>query len=235
MVDKVICMNVENTKLPPRGYVDKKAESKIRFEVDPSRDYMADVDALLPSWRPENYKPSDLHAGCAFSENTGPNILVDYERGAEYALPHTKYVRAMSPSGHILPLSVSTCRPTPERPDGDDGLGTYDRVIGEKQRRGWRILEGDSTFEGRTGEEYLAWCLAVRDHRMAINAAYEAADAASHESKLLAATKAQAKENQNMVQNITEGLSKAIIDGMATVATANAANAVSKGRASKGE
>lgn len=204
-------------KLPPRGYVDRKSEGKLPFKVDESRDYMAEIDKACPPWRPSPYSKSDvLSSSAAFSDNTGPNVFVDMDAGAEYSTPHNRFVRAINPQGHIVSLLVSTCRPSPERPDGDDGLGTYDRVIAEKMRRGWRILEPESSFEGRYGAEYLAWCLEVQKFRKAINDAREQEDQNAYESKQLAATKAQTAANADMVKSITEGLGKAIVEGLST-------------------
>jgi len=193
------------------------------YTVDPSRDYMTEIDIATPPWQPDHYsKHESLAPGAAYSDNRGPRIVAD-RYGTEYHLPHTKYVRALSPAGNIQPLIISTCRPNPEHPDGDDGLGTDARVMAEKQRKGWLILEPDATYAGKEGDDYLAWCMAVQQHRRAIHCKHEEKAAADHENKMVKALQAQSRQQaeitSGLVEQIAGSLGKAVAEATAAAAS----------------
>lgn len=190
------------SRIPPRGSVDQKFESTIQYKVNPRRNYMSEIDAELPPWQPDAYESSQvLNPGAAYSANGGPRLAVDHINQREYELPQFKYVRALNPAGKVMPLIISTCRPGPEFPNGDDRLGTEYRVIGEKRKKGWLVLERGESWAGREGDDYLAWCFAVKDLRKAINAHHESVDQKDHESKLLSAMRTQSEMISQAVVN----------------------------------
>ena len=194
-----------------RGVVDRNAEARLPYKVEPGRDYLAEVSESVPPWRPMAYQThSVLSPGAAFSdEMKGQPKEALSPSGVPIVVPQKKYVRALDPAGNVMSLIVSSCRPSPEKPDGDDGLGTTDRILSEKKKSGWLILEPDQEYGGRVGPDYLAWAMAVREFRVKKNLALEEQDRAEHESKTLAAIREQTRANSEMVRDIITGMSEA--------------------------
>jgi hypothetical protein len=158
-----------------------KTERDLSFEFDPRVNYFAKFDAILPAWKLEHgpYKAVDgSHA--AFSDAVGPIEMYTDER-TEITLSYRRYVRAIDPAGNLCQLVVSSVRPSPAYPKGEDKCGTMMRVISTKSRRGWLVVEAVpewwSPWANRTGQEYAAWCWAVMEYRKARHAAYEANEA----------------------------------------------------------
>ena len=172
---------------------DWATELRLSYTVDPNRDYAAEVDYELPAWSPEPYETSTAAGGCAFSNNTEQRSLFDSKRQHQWMLPQFLYRRAVSPTGQITALIVSTCRPSPENPDGSDGIGSEFRIRGDKQQRGWLVVEPGESFAGLEGDRFMAWAFAVRDHRRKI---YEAGQVAMSEDFMSAAAAASREANR---------------------------------------
>lgn len=223
-------------RLPTRGNVDRRTEMNLPCEPDPRRNYSAEIDQLCPPWGPDIYKEHEtLEPGCAYSDNSGPRLVVDHRAMREYSLPHFRYVRALNPAGSVVPLIVSTVRPTPEFANGEDGLGTEHRVIGEKQKKGWLVLEPNAAemgYAGRSGDEYYAWVMAVRDYRMQVNQYHEDQDKQDYQSKMLSAMKeqgkVQAEQTSTMVAQIAGAIGQSVANAMVQ-AQADAAQPRRKG------
>lgn len=145
-------------------------EKALTFEFDPTHDYFADVDKIVPPYRLPGYQTHSLQGGAAFENSSGVREVAVGPQKTQ-RMPFIRYVRAVDPAGGIMPLSISTCRPSPEYPEGLDGFH-MDRVLADKRRKGWLILERDeiSPYAGKVGQPYCAWALAVAKKREAAHA-----------------------------------------------------------------
>lgn len=204
-----------------RGYVRVDIESKLDYKVEPGRNYRAEIDREVPAWReaPSMTVPGSSATFHDPNDPVGgkPNLMFNPTTGKEWAMPHYKYVRAIHPNGNIQPLIVSSCRPGPTAPGGDDQLGTEDRVIGQKRReKGWLVLEEGSEYNGRTGDEYLAWAFAVAEWRKVNYNLNEAADRVEHQSKAEILQrefmKQQGIATGAMIQDMGKAIASALIE-----------------------
>lgn len=187
------------------------AEYKLAFEVDPKRDYMAEVDAFVPPWTADRFKEVDGSSAAWTELSVSEAVIRDTPRyvvsGNDLvAVPHMRYERAIDPSGFICAVMISTTRPGPGRMHGFDGLGTESRVRSEKQNMGWLWLERGASHRGRTGAEYFAWAMAVKDKRQKAYEAQQADDARAFMSQAARVAEAQAinqsKSNAELVKEV---------------------------------
>ncbi|HYF01273.1 MAG TPA: hypothetical protein VEJ18_20285 [Planctomycetota bacterium] len=199
-----------------------KEERDLKFDFDPSRNYMADVDALQPPWFLPPYQTAREAPGAAMSNETTPRMV---GRGRNLkGVPAFLYVRAIDPAGNLVQLTVSTCRPSPEYPGGDDGIGTMARVIAEKSAKGWLIVEPGPQFanpySGKIGNEYVAWALAVMQLRQKRHAAKEATEAQAFIAKETQRAHEQAAKQTEAMQNmgvvIGREVAKAVLEAKDT-------------------
>lgn len=166
-------------------------ELRIPYKVDRTRDYMDEFNAEVPAWFPatfERYTNNPNLVSVALGDQPAhtPRTLEDRKRKKTYTIAHQKYVRGVDQNGHLHPVSVSTARPGPGSEDGDDRIGTYHRVKGEKQfENGWLWIEEGDSFQGRSGDDYYAWVCAVREARRAKYEASQATDAQTRQDQAL--------------------------------------------------
>ena len=192
-------------------------EISIKYRVDPSKDYFVEVDRMQPAWVPENTQVIQ-GSGAALSDRTGPREVVIGTVGRKKqirTIPYVKYVRAIDPAGNLCCFSVSTCRQTPERPDGDDGLGTYMRIISEKSKIGWLVLERDpatwNPYSGKQGQDYIAWALAVSELRKRLHAMYQKSEAQAFMSRSQVAAEEQLQATKSMAKEIGKEVAEAVL------------------------
>ena len=205
---------------------DIRREAKLAYEFDPDRDYMNEVDAVTPAWVP----PADIQRdarvpGAAL--HTRSNIrptMVRMADGSLRTIPAKRYVRAVDPQGNIHPLSISTVTPGPgpndpfEFADGFDRLGTETRVLAEKKRRGWLILEPSEMMNGLTGSEYICWALAVAADRRRRHAEYEAQERDNFMSQAARRAMEEQKKQAGVMADAVKGIgaevAKAVAEAM---------------------
>lgn len=193
-------------------------ELNLSYTVDPRRDYRDEVNAAHPPWTPAPYQTDAVAPSAALADQPpkSPREVYDHKRRRTYVTSHIKTERALDPNGLICPVHVSSARPTPDSPGGDDGIGTYHRVRGEKQNSGWLFLEPGDAFMGRSGDEYLAWVFAVRDVRKARYEAEQAANDAEHQSKVVQLLKQQANMVGEMTNMTAEKIAQAIASAISS-------------------
>lgn len=173
-------------------------DREIQFDFDERRDYAKELDAIQPPWRGV-WAPNPESKGASFSNTTTP-IEMKVGKKQTRTIPQFRYVRAVDPAGNIVPLSVSTCRPSPEFPDGNDRIGTRARVIESKHRRGWIIIDLDDQASRcpeskyMLGPQYIAWALAVSASRKQRHTKYENSEAELFMSQKRAEAKMRADE-----------------------------------------
>lgn len=201
--------------------IDREYEAQLDYRVDPSRDYFAEISAEVPPWNPGGYSVSDLKPGAALAEQqrgVGREVF-DQRSRRTHVVPFNRYLRYLAPDGRIRPVTVSSARPTPESPNGDDGVGTDMRKHAEKLRSGWLLMEAEGTYGGRTGLDYLAWAFAVREHRIEEHNRREAAERADHESRQVAEMRRQTEAMERMaaglVSNTAREVGKAVAEATA--------------------
>ena len=187
--------------------VDRRAEAALGYTVDPARNYWLEIDRDCPPWQPGGYQRSELQPGAALDDNSKQREAIS-ATGQVYQLPHYRYVRALNPQGEFQALIVSTARPSPEHPDGDDGISSATRIMGEKVRRGWLIVERGPEAEtwmqagGRVGDEYLAWIYAVRDHRRRLHLQEEQRGKAEYELQAVRLQRQAAEDNRTLLASM---------------------------------
>jgi hypothetical protein len=186
-------------------------ERDLSFEFKPGVNYFAKFDEILPSWKLEHgpYETKDgSHA--AFSDAVGPIEMYTDERET-LTISYRRYVRAIDPAGNLCQLIISSVRPSPFYPKGEDRVGTMMRVVATKSRRGWLVVEPVSDFwspyAGKQGQEYAAWCWAVMEYRQKRHAAYEANEAMAFMSR---AEKAAEKQGEAMAKALGGAVDKII-------------------------
>ena len=139
---------------------------------DPQQVKPLPFDAMLPVWQ-ESRRPQVkdgepfLLLGWREPGVTGQHLrAVPQPDGStiNMDLPHARYVRAIDPAGHLMPLVVTTNRARQE----DSGT---DAFIKRKRRRGWILL--DEPPEGRTPEEWHRYCTIEIHKRRKKHAAQE--------------------------------------------------------------
>jgi hypothetical protein len=201
-----------------------KEEAELRFAFDPTHDYEADIDEVTPAWVPPPDVQTDTRVpGAALhsKENILPT-LVRSKDGSYRHIPPMRYVRAVDPSGNIHPLTITTVTPGPgpsgpkEYADGFDRIGTDSRVKDEKRRRGWLILETGQYMYGRTGQEYLAWALAVADLRRKRKAAR---DAIENEGNVTVAQRRMMEAQKSASESMNAAITQAVTAVAATSQT----------------
>lgn len=196
--------------------VDRGAEAALPYGDDPGRDFAAELDRLMPRWTVAPYATHPtLNPGTAYAdhERNHPREVIDPIHGTVHNTPFKRYIRALDPAGNICSLIVSSVRPTPEFPDGDDGIGTEQRVVSAKMRSGWLILEPgheSASFGGRQGRDYLAWAFAVRDFRRARHAEHMKQENDSFKSQLLQALEKDRKANREETREMVTDIAKEI-------------------------
>jgi hypothetical protein len=159
---------------------------------------MADLDHRQPPWR--SVFGTDREAGgAAFSDITTP-IELKVGKKQTRTIPQFRYVRAVDPAGNVVALSVSSCRASPEFPDGEDRIGTRARVIETKHRRGWIVVDLDDPASRcpqsrfMLGQQYVAWALAVGAVRHEAHAKHEAGEADAFMARARAEARMRAQE-----------------------------------------
>lgn len=202
------------------AYDSLKTERDLSFEFKRDVDYFAKFDALMPKWENRRYETANLPnlSGTAlFTAKGAPEVKIAKRRTVTTSL--RMYVRAIDPAGNLCPLHISTVTPSPEYPDGHDKLGTPQRVVTEKSRKGWLVVENVdtfwSTFAGRRGQEYAAWCWAVMAHRKAKHAAHELAERPQHMGFLEKQMKQQTEAMRQMGTEIGQAVARTVVDSMA--------------------
>lgn len=152
-----------------------KTERDLEFEFKPNVDYWKKFDAMLPAWTVRPYVERQDSSAAFFTTKGAPEVKVGRRRTQVVSL--RKYVRAIDPAGNLCQLTVSTVPPSPEFRNGDDNIGTQARVIAQKSRRGWIVVENEVTcwnvYAGKSGQQYAAWALAVMAYRKAKHAAHQ--------------------------------------------------------------
>lgn len=183
-------------------------ERTLPFCFDPKHDYLADVEELCPTYEVPKIDHNPLMPGVAFSDARGTREVVIPGTNTRNTMKYFPYVRAVDLQGNVHPLSISTIRPYPDpqdrlRHEGIDGCGTESRVKDEKRRKGWLILDPSEWMNGRTGQEYLAWALAVAEKRRLANEAWQDREA---EIEVPKAQKRYLAEQAKYQNEVTSGL-----------------------------
>ena len=146
-------------------------EKSIPYHFKAGHDYMTDVEFDQPAYVLPQFRTHDARPGASFYEDhEGSTHEVRVGPADVRVMDRIRYVRAVEPNGNIGKIHTSTCPPSIDpsaraKKDGNDGLGTESRVKDEKQKRGWLILEAGTMMNGRSGQDYLAWALAVAEKR----------------------------------------------------------------------
>lgn len=182
-------------------------ERDLDFAFDPAVDYFASVDAMMPPWRPPSYATlpgsvAALTASAGLQEHrTGRVVKIVSRR---------RYVRAIDPAGRLRQLKVSTVPTTPSHPDGNDRIGTMQRVVAEKSQRGWLIVERDpatwSPYSGRRGQEYCAWALAVGEWRRKVHEEHEKEEAKAFMSQATREANKRAEEQTAALRELAQSV-----------------------------
>jgi len=207
-------------------------EADVPFHFDPSHDYTKDVDQFTPQYTPPQYRTVEWKPGAALTtpEDQRGTRNVRINGRETRTMPFQRYVRGVDLQGNIHPVTTSTCRPTPEYPNGDDGLGTASRAMEGKEKSGWLILELGKAAYGRRGQEYLAWALAVAEKRRLAHAKYEQNEEAAfmsiYQRKMLEFEKQRSASQAEMTDTLVKTVVEAV---MAAQAAMNQGKA--KGRA----
>lgn len=216
-----------HAEAPAVGDVDDyQTERDLPFEYDPTVDYFKKFDAIVPPWQVWKYDTEKGHglAGTAiFDSRTDeesvrrkgpPTVKVGRRRTMTVAI--RMYVRAIDPAGNLCPLQISTVPPSPQFPDGSDGLGTHQRVVAQKSARGWIVVENREAFwspySGKRGNEYAAWAWAVMLHRQAKHAAHEATERPKHETDMKKQMQAQIDAMRTMGTEIGQAVARTVAE-----------------------
>lgn len=161
---------------------------------DPSVNYFAKIDQLMPKWhRAPSLRP-DAHVLSDDQYQGARNITTS--SGASFTMPFQKYVRAIDPVGNMTALTIATSR-VPE----DDNTGYADRAVSIKRRKGWLIAEEAEYWQGpHYGQEHAYHCLVEMERRKALHAGNESEAAKAFQSRLERDT----RENNERVANAIE-------------------------------
>jgi hypothetical protein len=205
-----------------------QTERELPFEYDPRVDYFKKFDAIVPRWevwRYETEKGDGLAGAAIFDSRTDemsvrrkgpPTVKMGRRRTMTVSI--RMYVRAIDPAGNVCPLHISTVPPSPQFPDGNDGLGTHQRVVAQKSRSGWIVVEPVEAFwspySGKRGNEYAAWAWAVMLHRQAKHAAHEITERPKHETDMKKQIQAQIDAMRTMGTEIGQAVAKSVADAM---------------------
>lgn len=197
---------------------DFSKELALRVDVDPRRNYRDEVDSVCPAWMPAQYKAVD-GSSAAFADHPPktPREVYDPQRGRTFAVPHQRYIRGIDPNGHICYVTISSHRPGPDRPDGIDSCGTEGRMRQEKQEAGWLFVEPGESFRGYSGEQYLAWSLAVREERRKVYEEKQRQMSAEFTSQAVSAIREQAKLQGETTAAMAKQIADSIIGAMTQV------------------
>ena|SRR3990167_3578256 len=196
-------------------------EKGIPFYYDASHDYEQDVNQFCPAYELPQVRESPLKPGAAFSDERGTREVRIGSGRQTATMPFMRYIRMVDPQGNVCQVSISTTRPspTPEGRNGYDGLGTEARVKSEKLRKGWLPLDANEYMNGRTGQEMVAWSLAVAEKRRLAHNAYEAKE---YPDRTKQAIDAQIAVQSKLMEGVAAPLAKAVIAGVQAAQATNA-------------
>lgn len=207
-------------------------ERDLPFDFDPSVNYFAKFDAILPAWR-QYRRFADVKGDAALTDGAdkdgnGP-IELKIDRRTTRTIAYRRYVRAIAPDGSLRQLKISTIRPTPAFPDGLDACSTHTRFVTRKNAKGWIVVEDGEGYEmlwnpysGLRGQQYAAWAWSVMEYRRARHKAQEAIDAESNMSQALRETRKQTEA----IGQMGTAIGKAMAENQADVISQAVSRAV---------